>query len=188
MTYIDDMKGMYYGFNVKNILIGCGLFIVVYAFISYIGSSSTTSQPSNMGIPVGDYEGNYWASNIANIAISVPLSIIVVWILLHLIKVLFHFDLIEVIQRILGGHPVSELVHVANKDIEHVEVKTANFLHSLKEKIKKEVYTVEPYRQESFSLINNDLGKPTDEEKNEQRETVTSYAPNSNLYSIVEGV
>jgi len=186
MTYIDDMKAIYYGFNVKNILIGCGLFIVVYAFISYIGSSSTTSQPSNMGIPVGDYEGNSWASNIANIAISVPLSIIVIWILLHLIKVLFHFDLMEVIQRILEGHPVSELVYVANKDIEQAEKKTATFLHSLKEKIKKEVYAVEPYKQEHFSLINNDLGKHVDKE--EQTEHVTSYAPNSNLYSIVEGV
>ena len=185
MTYIDDMKAIYYGFNGRNILIGCGLFIVVYGFMSYIGSSSTTSQPTNMGIPVGDYEGNYWASNIANIAISVPLSIIVIWILLHLIKVLFRFDLIEVIQRILGGHPVSELIHVANKDIEQAEVKTANFLHSLKEKIKKEEYNVEPYKQESFSLINNDLGKHVDEEK---KDTVTSYSPNSNLYSIVEGV
>jgi len=179
------MKAIYYGFNVKNVLIGCGLFIVVYAFISYIGSSSTTGQLTNMGIPVGDYEGNYWASNIANIAISVPLSIIVIWILLHLIKVLFHFDLMEVIQRILGGHPVSELIYVANKDIEQTEEKTATFLHSLKQKIEKE-YIVEPYKQESFSLINNDLGKPIDKE--EQPETVTSYAPNSNLYSIVEGV
>ena len=176
MTYIDDIK--------RNILIGGGLFILVYAFISYIGSSSTTSQLTNMGIPVGDYEGNSWASNIANIAISVPLSIIVIWILLHLIKVLFHFDLMEVIQRILGGHPVSDIVHVANKNLESAEVKTATFLHSLKEKIEKE-YTVEPYKQESFSLI-NDLGKPMDKE--EQKETVTSYAPNSNLYSIVEGV
>jgi len=187
MTYIDDMKAMYHRFNVKNILIGCALFIVVYAFISYISSSSTTSQSTNMGIPVGDYEGNSWASNIANIAISVPLSIIVIWILLHLIKVLFHFDLIEVIQRILRGHPVSELVHVANRDIEHVEAKTATFLHSLKQKIEKE-YHVEPYKQEPFSLINNDLGKHSDKEKNEQNETVTSYTPNSNLYSIVEGV
>jgi hypothetical protein len=186
MTYIDDIKAMYDKFNGRNILIGCGLFIVVYAFISYIGSSRTTSQLTNMGIPVGDYEGNSWASNIANIAISVPLSIIVIWILLHLIKVLFHFDLMEVIQRILGGHPVSEIVHVANKNIEHAEVKTATFLHSLKQKIEKE-YTVEPYKQESFSLINNDLGKPMDT-KVEKKETVTSYAPNSNLYSIVEGV
>ena len=186
MTYIDDMKAMYYGFNGRNILIGGWLFIIVYAFISYIGSSSTTGPPTNMGIPVDDYEGNYWASNIANIAISVPLSIIVIWMLLHLIKVLFHFDLIEVIQRILGGHPVTELIHVANKDIEHAEVKTATFLHSLKHKIEKE-YTVEPYKQESFSLINNDLGKPIETEV-EKKETVTSYAPNSNLYSIVEGV
>jgi len=184
MTYIDDMKAIYHGFNGRNILIGCGLFIVVYAFISYIGSSNTTSQPTNMGIPVGDYEGNYWASNIANIAISVPLSIIVIWILLHLVKVLFKIDLIEAIQRILGGHPVSELVHVANRDIEHVEEKTATFLHSLKQKIEKDI--VEPYKQESFSLVNNDLGKPTKDE--EQTETITSYAPNSNLYSIVEGL
>jgi hypothetical protein len=182
------MKAMYDKFNVRNILIGCGLFIIVYAFISYIGSSSTTSQLTNMGIPVGDYEGNSWASNIANIAISVPLSIIVIWILLHLIKLLFHFDLIEVIQKILGGHPVLELVHVVNKDIEHVEVKTATYLHSLKQKIKKQVYNVKPYKQESFSLVNNDLGKPNDNVKEEEKETVTSYAPNSNLYSIVEGV
>ena len=184
MTYIDDMKAIYHGFNGRNILIGCGLFIIVYAFISYIGSSNTTSQPTNMGIPVGDYEGNYWASNIANIAISVPLSIIVIWILLHLVKVLFKIDLIEAIQQILGGHPVSELVHVANRDIEHVEEKTATFLHSLKQKIEKDI--VEPYKQESFSLVNNDLGKPTKDE--EQTETVISYAPNSNLYSIVEGL
>jgi hypothetical protein len=185
MTYIEDMKAMYYGFDGRNFLIGSGLFIVVYALISYIGSSSTTGPPTNMGIPVGDYESNFWASNIANIAISVPLSIIVIWILLHLVKVLFHFDLMEVIQRILGGHPVSELVYVANRDIEHAEVKTATFLHSLKEKIKNE-YKVEPYRKEPFSLINNDLGKP--EETEEHTETVTSYSPNSNLYSIVEGV
>lgn len=184
MTYIDDMKVIYHKLNGRKILIGCGLFIVVYALISYIGSSSTTSQSTNMGIPVGDYEGNYWASNIANIAISVPLSIIVIWILLHLIKVLFHFDLIEVIQRILGGHPVAELVYVANRDIESAETKTATFLHSLKQKVEKE-YNVEPYKQESFSLVNNDLGKPIDEEN---KETVTSYIPNSNLYSIVEGV
>ena len=174
-----------HGFNLQNILIACGLFIFVYAFISYIGSSNTTSQSTNMGIPVGDYEGNSWASNIANIAISVPLSIIVIWILLHLIKVLFKFDLIEVIQRILGDHPVSEIVHVANRDIEHTEQKTATFLHSLKQKIENE-YIVESYKPESFSLVDNDLGKPTKDE--EQTETVTSYAPNSNLYSIVEGV
>jgi hypothetical protein len=183
MTYIDDMKTIYHKFNLRNVLIGCGLFIVVYAFISYIGSSNTTSQPTNMGIPVGDYEGNYWASNIANIAISVPLSIIVIWILLHLIKVLFKIDLIDAIQKILGDHPVSGLVHVANKDIEHAEEKTAIYLHSLKQKIKKDI--VEPYKHESFSLI-NDLGKPTKEE--EQTGTITSYAPNSNLYSIVEGL
>ncbi len=185
MTYIDDLKAIYHGFNLRNILIGCALFIVVYAFISYIGSSNTTSRPTNMGIPVGDYEGNYWASNIANIAISVPLSIIVIWFLLHLIKVLFRFDLIEVIQRILGDHPISEVVNVVNRDIEHTEKKTATFLHSLKQKIEKE-YIVEPYKQESFSLVNNDLGKPIDNPEIE--ETVTSYAPNSNLYSIVEGV
>lgn len=149
---IADIKAIYYGLNGRNVLVGFSLFVLVYGFISYVGSSNTTSQLTNMGIPVGDYEGNYWASNIAIIAISVPLTIAIIWLFLHLIKVLFHIDLVEFIKRILGDHPVSDLIQTADEGIVKSEVKTANFLHTLKEKTQADIESsIKSYKKESFS-------------------------------------
>lgn len=177
---LEDIKAIYYGFHGWSVLGGFALFIVVYAFISYIGSSNTTSQQTNMGIPVSDYVGDYWASNVAKVAVSVPLTIVIIWLLLHLIKVLFHIDLVNVIKRILGDHPVSELIQKVDDGMAKTEVKTAKFLHALKEKTKSDILA---YKKESFSSA--DLG--VEEESFEYKETPSAYSSHATIYEKVDG-
>lgn len=177
---LADIKAIYYGFNGKNVLVGFILFVLVYGFISYIGSSNTTSQQTNMGIPVDDYNGNYWATNIAMIAISVPLTFAIVWLFLHLIKVLFHIDLVEVIKRILGDHPVSDLIQATDEGIVKSEVNTAYFLHTLKEKTKADF--LQSYRKESFSSAY------VEDNVVEEKDTPSTYTPHNERLASYENV
>ena len=141
--------------NLYYLGIGMGLFIMFYGLLSYLGASHTTSVPYNMGVPVGDYVGESTATYIANVAISVPLTIIIIWLLLHLIKVVFKIDLFETIKAALNGNPIVDVIEVINKDIEKVELKTATFINKLKTDITTEIVSdleIRPYRKSSSDL------------------------------------
>lgn len=127
------------------------LFILFYGLLSYLGASHTTTVPYNMGVPVGDYSGESGATYIANVAISVPLTIIIVWLLLHLIKGVFKIDLFETIKRTLNGNPIVDVLEIVDNDIEKVEVKTATFVHKLKTDIISD-FGIKPYRKSSSDL------------------------------------
>ena len=127
------------------------LFIVFYGLLSYLGASHTTSVPYNMGVPVGDYVGESSATYIANVAISVPLTIIIIWLLLHLIKVVFKIDLFETIKGALNGNPIVNVIEVVNKDVEKVEMKTATFINKLKTDMITDM-GIKPYRKSSSDL------------------------------------
>ena len=81
----EDVRFMY-AFYGWYIIVAIIIFVLVYGFISYLAASNTTTQSFNMGLPVADYVGSYWATYMANVIISVPLTLIVVWLLFHLIK------------------------------------------------------------------------------------------------------
>jgi hypothetical protein len=127
------------------------IFIAMYGLLSYLGASHTTTVPYNMGVPVANYVGESSATYIANIAISVPLTIIIIWLLLHLIKALFKIDLFEIIKGSLSGNPIVDVLDVANKDIEKVELKTAKFVDKLKTDILMD-FGIKPYRKSESSL------------------------------------
>ena len=137
---------------------GC-IFIVIYGLLSYLGASHTTSPPYNMGIPVANYVGQYWATYIANIAISVPLTIIIIWILILLIKIVFKVNLFEIVKGILGNNPIVEVLDVLDKDIEKVEVNTAKFIHTLKMGIVSE-FDILPYRKQTSSSLDTGIANP----------------------------
>jgi hypothetical protein len=130
---------------------GMVLFIMFYGLLSYLGASHTTTVPYNMGVPVADYTGESGATYIANVAISVPLTIIIVWLLLHLIRVLFKIDLFETIKRVLNGNPIVDVLEIVDNDIEKAEVKTATFVHKLKTDIIND-FGIKPYRKSSSDL------------------------------------
>ena len=92
LELLDKKENLYY------IGMGMVIFIFMYGLLSYLGASHTTSVPYNMGVPVADYTGESTATYIANVAISVPLTIIVIWLLLHLIKAMFKIDLFEFVE------------------------------------------------------------------------------------------
>ena len=136
-----------------HIVVGMFVFIIVYGVISYLGASHTTTEPLNMGIPVANYTGEYWATYIANVAISVPLTIIIIWLFLHLIKVVFKIDLVMVIKQLFSGSsPMHYLITTVDAGLDRAEVSTAKFIHSLKTESNS---AVKPYKKtsESFSTL-----------------------------------
>ena len=145
LELLDKKENLYY------IGMGMVIFIFMYGLLSYLGASHTTSVPYNMGVPVADYTGESTATYIANVAISVPLTIIVIWLLLHLIKAMFKIDLFETIKRVLSGNPIVEVIDVINKDGGKVEVKAATFINKLKTDIITDM-GIKPYRKSSSDL------------------------------------
>lgn len=127
------------------------MFIVIYGLLSYLGASHTTSVPYNMGVPVANYVGEQGATYIANVAISVPLTIIIVWLLMHLIKVVFKINLFEIIKALLSNNPIADELDVVNKDIEKAEVKSAQFIYKLKTDIERDI-GIQPYRKSSSGI------------------------------------
>jgi hypothetical protein len=130
LEYVRTLYNTFYGWYIT---VAVFIFIMVYGLISYLGTSHTTTPPLNMGIPVANYTGEYWATYIANVAISVPLTIIIIWFLLHLIKVVFKIDLVSVIKQLFdASNPMYYLINTVDKGLENAENKTAEFIHSLK--------------------------------------------------------
>lgn len=152
----ESVRNVYDRFYGWYIAVAMGVFVFVFGLISYLGSSNTTSPPTNMGIPVAEYVGEYWATYIANIAISVPLTLIVIWLLLHLIKVAFNINLIELIKRVFDGTPIADLINTVDHGIEEAELGTAKLLHSLKIEIRDPIDkittdAVKPFKKSSTS-------------------------------------
>lgn len=145
LELLDNKETVYY------IGIGMVLFTFIYGLLSYLGASHTTSTPYNMGVPVANYEGESGATYIANVAVSVPLTVIIIWLLLHLVKAVFKIDLFEIIKRLLRGNPIVDVLEVANKNIEKKEMQAANFVHKLKTDILDD-YGIKPYRKNSSDL------------------------------------
>jgi hypothetical protein len=166
---LEYVRNLYYTMHGWYIVVGLFVFIIVYGMISYLGASHTTTPPLNMGIPVANYTGEYWATYIANVAISVPLTIIIIWLFLHLIKVVFKIDLVMVIKQLFSGsNPMHYLITTADAGLERAEVNTAKFIHSLKTEVNS---AVKPYKKsegkESFSTLS----------MNQEQEEVGNDAP-----------
>ena len=142
---LDKRETLYY------IGTAMAIFIAIYGLLSYLGASHTTSVPYNMGVPVENYVGESGPTYIAHVAISVPLTIIIVWLFLHLIRVVFNIDLFKIITGLLSGNPIVDVLEVMDKNIEKVEVKTATFIHKLKTDIKSDM-GIKPYRKSSSGL------------------------------------
>jgi hypothetical protein len=180
---VEDVQFMY-AFYGWYIIVAIIIFVLVYGFISYLAASNTTTQSFNMGLPVGDYVGDYWATYLANVIISVPLTIIVVWLLLHLVKVVFRVDLIDMIKQALSDKPIFKWIDKIDSNLEMVEHTTANFLVKIKDKIETQINLIKPYRKtdgEGFSNISNDEV----EEAEDVPTTVSSYSSNTNNYTSV---
>ena len=142
LEYVRTLYNTFYGWY---IVVATFIFIMVYGLISYLGMSHTTTPPLNMGIPVANYSGVYWATYIANVAISVPLTIICIWILLHLIKIVFKIDLVSVIKQLFdGSNPMYYLIDTVDTGLQNAEIKTAKFIRSLKVKEVKEDFASNP--------------------------------------------
>jgi hypothetical protein len=148
------------------------VFIMVYGLISYLGTSNTTSPPLNMGIPIANYAGEYWATYIANVAISVPLTIIIIWLLLHLVKAAFKIDLVSVIKQLFdGSNPMYYLIDTVDTGLQNVEIKTAKFVHSLKLdslkldslKVKTEGFEPRRYKKSQDAFIPDDNNRKVNE-------------------------
>lgn len=150
LEYVRNIYNTFYGWYIA---VAMAIFIFIYGVISYLASSHTTTSPINMGIPVANYTGEYWATYIANVAISVPLTIIIIWLLLHLIKVVFKIDLVSIIKRVFEGSPVYDLINRADAGLERAEVGTAKFLYSLKVKGEDEE-NVRPYKKTTGDVFN----------------------------------
>ena len=160
LEYVRTLYNTFYGWY---IVVATFIFIMVYGLISYLGMSHTTTPPLNMGIPVANYTGEYWATYIANVAISVPLSIIIIWILLHLIKIVFKIDLVSVIKQLFdGSNPMYYLINTVDTGLQNAEIKTAKFVRSLKldsSKVKTEVkedFAPTPYKKSHEAFIPDD--------------------------------
>ena len=142
---LEYVRTLYNAFHGLYVAIAMIVFIMVYGLISYLGTSNTTSPPLNMGIPIANYTGEYWATYIANVAISVPLTIICIWILLHLIKIVFKIDLVSVIKQLFdGSNPMYYLIDTVDTGLQNAEIKTAKFIRSLKVKEVKEDFASNP--------------------------------------------
>jgi len=156
LEYVRNLNNAFHGWYVAIAMI---VFIMVYGLISYLGTSNTTSPPLNMGIPIANYAGEYWATYIANVAISVPLTIIIIWLLLHLVKVMFKIDLVSVIKQLFdGSNPMYYLIDTVDTGLQNAEIKTAKFVHSLKlDSLKvKENFAPRPYKQSQEAFIPDD--------------------------------
>ena len=149
---IEDVRFMY-AFYGWYIIVAIIVFILVYGFISYLAASNTTTQSFNMGIPVPDYDGSYWATYLANVIISIPLTIIVIWLLLHLIKVLFRFDVIDMIKQLLSDKPIVKWIDKVEYGLETAEHATANFFVNIKNNIETVVKPLKKDDNEGFSTF-----------------------------------
>ena len=181
LEYVRTLYNTFYGWYMAVAMI---IFIMVYGLISYVGTSHTTSPPLNMGVPVANYTGEYWATYIANVAISVPLTIIIIWLLLHLIKVLFKIDLVSVIKQLFSANnPMYYLINTADTGLENAENSTAKFLHSLKldSNKSKEGFALAPIPYQKT----HDVFIPDTTPK--ENEPVSSFNTRDASYSYVEG-
>ena len=171
----------YYG---SNILIATISFIVIYGFISYLASTSTTTPAFNMGIPVSDYVGNnYWTTYITQLLVAIPLTVITIWFLVHLINIIFKIDLLYYIKQLLKGSPILPVIEKVDKKMEDAETAAAKFIHSIVErKSSEEGFTPSPYRGSSSSTV-----VPDEHVIDEPSNTVSSYNP-LETYSSVEGI
>jgi hypothetical protein len=158
LEYVRTLYNTFYGWYMT---VAVFIFIMVYGLISYLGMSHTTTTPLNMGIPVANYTGEYWATYIANVAISVPLSIIIIWVILHLIKIVFKIDLVSVIKQLFdGSNPMYYLIDTVDTGLQNAENKTAKFVHSLKldskPENKKAMTNPTPYTKSQEPFIPDD--------------------------------
>ena len=117
------------------------VFVAIYFVISYL-SGETTSNYENMGIPV-EYAGMHFAGYVANFLVSIPLTIIIIWLILHLVKVLFGLDLIIYIKHFFTDLPIAKFIEIVDTGIVNAEVKTAHFIHS---KLDTTTQVPTPYR------------------------------------------
>jgi len=178
LEYVRTLYNTFYGWYMT---VAVFIFIIVYGLISYLGMSHTTTTPLNMGIPVANYTGEYWATYIANVAISVPLSIIIIWVLLHLIKIVFKIDLVSVIKQLFdGSNPMYYLIDTVDTGLQNAENKTAKFVHSLKLDSNKEAMTnPTPYKKAYDAFIPDDTTR--------KENTPIGVSLNTQSYGIVEG-
>ena len=163
---LEYVRTLYNAFHGLYVAIAMIVFIMVYGLISYLGTSNTTSPPLNMGIPIANYTGEYWATYIANIAISVPLTIIIIWLLLHLVKIVFKIDLVSVIKQLFdGSNPMYYLIDTVDTGLQNAEIKTAKFVHSLKlNSLKvKENFAPRPYKKSQEAFIPDDNNRKVNE-------------------------
>jgi hypothetical protein len=180
LEYVRTLYNTFYGWYIT---VAVFIFIMVYGLISYLGMSHTTTPPLNMGVPVANYAGEYWATYIANVAISVPLTIIIIWFILHLIKVAFKIDLVSVIKQLFdGSNPMYYLIDTVDLGLQNAENKTAKFIHSLKIDSKvKENFAPKPYKKSQEAFIPDN----TVQTKNAPIGIGGSF--NNQTYGVVEG-
>ena len=172
----------YYG---STILIATISFIIIYGLISYLASTSTTTPAFNMGIPVSDYVGNnYWTTYITQLLVAIPLTVIMVWFIIHLINIIFKIDLLIHLKQLLQGNPILPVIEKVDKTMEQAETAAAKFLHSVVERnsSEEEGFAPSPYRGSSTTSLVQD-----ENTTDEPCDTVSSYNP-AETYSSVEGI
>ncbi len=183
LEFVRTLYNTFYGWYMMVAMI---IFIVVYGLISYVGTSHTTSPPLNMGVPIENYTGEYWATYIANVAISIPLTIITIWILLHLVKVVFKIDLVSVIKQLFSGsNPMYHLINTADTGLENAEISAAKFIHSLKLDYKPkriEGFAPKPYKKSHEAFIPDDTRR-----KENEPVSASSFNTRFASYGNVEG-
>jgi hypothetical protein len=180
----QDIQFMYAYYG-STILIATISFIIIYGYISYLASTSTTTPAFNMGIPVSDYVGNnYWTTYITQLLVAIPLTVITVWFLVHLINIIFKIDLLYYIKQLLKGNPILPVIEKVDKTMEDAETTAAEFIHSIVERNRSEEegFTPSPYRgSASSSVVQEEVAAE------EPNYTVSSYNP-LETYSSVEGI
>jgi hypothetical protein len=178
----QDIQFMYayYGYT---IIIATISFIIIYGYISYLASTSTTTPAFNMGIPVSDYVGNnYWATYITQLLVAIPLTVIMIWFIVHLINIIFKIDLLFYIKQLLEGNPILPVIEKVDRTMENAENAAAHFIHSIVEQNKDEGFTPSPYRSSGSTSVVQE-----EDVINEPNNTVSSYNP-LETYSSVEGI